>query len=119
MAAQQSAVGPRLSFMFSCVFLRRSCLSTASCPFSAAQDNGVRPEKSAQEVWMSGSFNKHSTIVVCPFPDAQERGVLPLLLIELQFDLGSSCETTDIWPSAAANDSGVRPELSGTSTSIV
>src|SRR5262249_28590758 len=89
-----------------------SSLTTASYPFSAAHDSGVRPSLSF-EFTLAPLSNSNLTMASCPFPAAHHSGVRSKLSFKFTLaPFSSSSSTTASRPSPAAHDSSVRPKYS-------
>jgi hypothetical protein len=68
----------QLSFESASTFCQSSSnLTTASCPPSAAQDNGVRPKLSFESAMTSYRSSSSLTTASCPPPAAKDNGVWP------------------------------------------
>src|SRR5204862_22033 len=94
-----------------------SSFTTASCPRSAAHDNGVCPRLSLDSSLAPLSRSSFAT-VPCPHSAARDNGVCPRLSLDSSSaPLLRSSFATAPCPHPAAQDSGVRPSLSFESTS--
>ncbi|OCK75399.1 hypothetical protein K432DRAFT_173277 [Lepidopterella palustris CBS 459.81] len=88
-----------------------SSLTTASCPFLAAHESGVRPPLSFESTSTCPVSSSSLTTASCPFLAARKSGVRPQLSFESMstWPVSSSSLTTASCPFTAAHESGVSP----------